>query len=189
MSSALHKPMTLDAFLAWEERQEPRYEFDGFAPVAMTGGTLGHGKIQRNLTTTLTLRLRGSRCEPYGPDVKIEVAGSIRYPDMLVICSPQSDRDALAKNPVVVFEIVSPSSSRTDRFVKAREYGNTASIQRYVILEQTSQSATVFTRMNGIWASTILDGDADLDMPEIGISVPLSELYLDVELPADEAEG
>ena len=181
--------MTLDAFLAWEERQELRWEFDGFAPVAMNGGSVTHAAIQGNLGFALNGRLRGGRCRAYGPSLKIEVAGSIRYPDMLVTCSPQIGQSVLATDPVVVFEIVSPSSSRTDRFVKAREYGNTVSIQRYVILEQTSQSATVFTRMNGIWASTILDGDADLDMPEIGISVPLAELYLDVALPADEAEG
>ena len=85
-----------------------------------------------------------------------------------------------------MFEIVSPYGARTDRFVKARKYGNTASIQRYVILEQTSRAATIFTRIDGIWASTILGGDAEPEMPEIGISVPLNDLYLDVEFPPDE---
>lgn len=189
MSGALRTPMTIDAFLDWETEQERKWEFDGFAPIAMTGGTLGHARIQRNLMNALTDRLRGRPCEPLGPDVKIEVAGSIRYPDALVVCSPQSDKRSVAENPVVVFEIVSPSSSRIDRFVKAREYGGTASIQRYVIVEQTSQSATVFTRMNGIWASTIRDGEDELDMPEIGISVPLSELYTGVQLTDDAAEA
>jgi Uma2 family endonuclease len=160
MSSAVRKPMTLDEFLAWEERQELRWEFDGFAPVAMNGGTVAHSTIQRNLTTALTIRLRGGRCRPHGPSLKIEVAGRIRYPDAIVVCS--------------------------DRFDKAREYGNTDSIQRYIILEQTSQAATVFTRMNGIWASVIVDGDADLEMPEIGISVPLAEFYVDVEFPPED---
>ena len=186
MSSAVRKPMTLDEFLAWEERQELRWEFDGFAPVAMNGGTVAHSTIQRNLTTALTIRLRGSRCRPHGPSLKIEVAGRIRYPDSLVVCSPQPNTATVASDPVVVFEIVSPHGSRTDRIVKVREYGHTESIQRTIILEQTSQAATVFTRMNGIWASVIVDGDAELEMPEIGISVPLSELYLDVEFPPDE---
>ena len=94
----------------------------------------------------------------------------------------------VTNQPVVVFEILSPSTSRTDRIVKAREYGNTESIQRYIILEQTSQAATVFTRINGLWASVIVEGDADLPMPEIGVTVPLGELYLDVPFPP-EAES
>jgi Uma2 family endonuclease len=185
MSSALRKPMTRDEFLAWEERQEFKWEFDGFAPVAMNGGTVAHSTIQGNLNFVLQGRLRGGKCRPHGPNLKIEVAGSIRYPDMLVTCSPQAGRAHLATDTVVVFEIVSPSSSRIDRFVKAREYGDTDSIQRYVILEQTSQSATVFTRMNGIWASTVVDGDATLDVSEIGISVPLADIYLEVGFPPD----
>ena len=151
----------------------------------MTGGTFGHARIQGNLYTALRLRLRGGPGEPLGPDVKIEAAGSIRYPDMLVNCHKQANDATIATNPVVIFEIVGPSSSRIDRFVKAREYGNTASIQRYVILEQTSPSATVFTRMNGVWASTVVDGDATLDMPDLGISLPLGDLYRDVDFPPD----
>lgn len=60
MSQARHrKPsMTLAEFLAWEERQPVRYEFDGFEPVAMTGGTAAHARIQRNLSTALDTRLR-----------------------------------------------------------------------------------------------------------------------------------
>ena len=61
MSVALRKAMTVGEFLAWEERQELRYEFDGFAPMAMTGGSLEHSAIERNLITALTVRLRGKQ--------------------------------------------------------------------------------------------------------------------------------
>jgi Uma2 family endonuclease len=81
---------------------------------------------------------------------------------------------------VVVFEILSPGTSRLDRIAKAREYDNMPFVQRYVIPEQTSQAATVFTRMNGVRASVVVDGEADLAMPELGVTVPLSDLYLDV---------
>jgi hypothetical protein len=54
--------MTLAEFLAWEERQELRYEFDGFRPVAMTGGTLRHEAISGTLRALLHQRLRGSPC-------------------------------------------------------------------------------------------------------------------------------
>ncbi len=52
MNVALRRPMTLDEFLAWENRQELRYEFDGFQPIAMTGGTAAHAAIQRRMPAT-----------------------------------------------------------------------------------------------------------------------------------------
>lgn len=76
--------------------------------------------------------------------------------------------------------------SLIDRIVKAREFGNTASIVRYVILEPAAMAATVFTHTNGIWAGVIVEGAVDLDMPEIGIALPLAEFYLDVEFPPEE---
>ena len=62
MTVALRTPMTLEQFLAWEERQEPRYEFDGFQPVAMTGGTDAHEAIGGTLRAVLQERLRGKPC-------------------------------------------------------------------------------------------------------------------------------
>jgi Putative restriction endonuclease len=82
MNIALRRPISLAEFLAWEKRQELRYEFDGFQPVAMVGGSAAHAAVQRNLLSALTVRLRGKRCQPYGSDLKIEAAGAsvIRTP-------------------------------------------------------------------------------------------------------------
>ncbi len=183
MSATVQQPMTKAEFLAWEEGQEFKWEFDGFAPVAMTGASVAHSTIHGNIITSLNNRLRGTPCRAHGSDLKVEVGeNSIRYPDVLIACTRQPGTDRIAAEPVVVFEILSPTTSRTDRITKAREYGATPSIQRYVILEQAAQAVTVFSRMNGIWASIVLEGDVELAMPEIGISVPLAELYLDVAL-------
>src|SRR3712207_2360680 len=85
--------MTLADFLAWEETQELRWEFDGFAPVAMTGGTVADDVIQANLVAALHARLRGTPCRAHGNSLKIEVAGRIRYPDAFVACTPVSPRE------------------------------------------------------------------------------------------------
>ena len=87
MSNAVRKPMTIEAFLAWEERQELLWEFDGFAPVAMTGGTNEHEGIGTRLRTLLDTALEGKPCRVRGPTMKIEVAGRIRYPDAFVFRS------------------------------------------------------------------------------------------------------
>ena len=70
MSAALRpRPMTLAEFLAWEEGQELRWEFDGVRPVAMTGGTFAHSRIQFNLAISVGGRLRGSPCRMAGSDM------------------------------------------------------------------------------------------------------------------------
>src|SRR4029079_14807364 len=88
MRGALRKPMTLAEFLVWERAQELRYEFDGFQPVAMTGGTIAHSVIATNIVRALRDPLRGSPCRAFLGDLKILAAGRVRYPDTVVTCSP-----------------------------------------------------------------------------------------------------
>lgn len=175
--------MSLEDFLLWEEGQEHRWEFDGFAPVAMTGGTLEHAAIQRNLIVALATRLRGGPCRVLTSDLKLRVAGSIRYPDASVTCSRHPRGTTAIDDPVVVFEILSPSTALTDRVVKNQEYRATPSVQRYVMIEQDKVAATVFERAGDDWIGHLLTQEATLAMPEIGVSVPLAELYEGVELP------
>ena len=108
MNLAVRKPMTLAEFLAWEERQELRYEFDGVEPVAMTGGTAGHATVQRNLAMALGSRLRGKPCQFFGSDLKIQVAENhIRYPDGMVVCSHVDRSAKVVHDPIVIFEVLS----------------------------------------------------------------------------------
>jgi Uma2 family endonuclease len=188
MNVVLRKPMSLDTFLAWEAKQELRYEFDGVHPLAMTGGTFGHDQITFNLRKALDMRLAGKPCRPFGPNVKIIAPGSVRYPDGGVTCSPTASSATIVEGPVVVFEVVSEASTRTDRIDKVREYQATASIQRYVILEQTSIAATVFARLGEIWTASALTENDILSMPEIGIELPLAECYLGLEMLAPAGE-
>jgi Uma2 family endonuclease len=177
MTLALRKPMTLAEFLQWEDRQELKYEFDGTRPVAMVGVTRAHSRIQANIALSVGGRLRGKPCEFHGTELKIEVAGRIRYPDGFVVCSAIANDATVVRDPVVVFEILSPGTATTDRIEKNEEYRATASIQRYVMLEQDRIAATIFSRAGDDWVGHVFVGDAPLAMPEIGIEVPLSEFY------------
>jgi Uma2 family endonuclease len=187
MSASVRTPMTLDEFLAWEERQELRYEFDGFAPVAMTGGTQEHNGISFNLTGMLRERLRGKQCRAYGSDMKIEVAGRIRYPDALVVCREYPRGTTVYPDPVVVFEVISPSTARTDRILKNQEYRDTPSVRYYVMLEQDFAGAMVFSRSDAKWVGVLVAGDGIISLPEIGVELPMAELYEGVAL-ADPQE-
>jgi Uma2 family endonuclease len=182
MAAPLAKAMGLEEFLAWERRQELRYEFDGIQPVAMTGGTVAHSVIASNIVRALDDRLR-EPCRVFRGDLKVVVANRVRYPDAIVSCAPVPDDTDIVPEPVVVFEVLSASTALVDRNVKAAEYQATASIQRYVILEQTKAEATVLARSGATWTEERLVGTgAMLVMPEVAVSVPLAELYRRVRL-------
>jgi Uma2 family endonuclease len=187
VSVVRRKPMTFAEFLDWEERQEFKYEFDGVGPVAMTGGTIAYAITGRNLVATLVTRLRGKPCQPFGSDLKLQVGGSIRYPDAFVVCKTVAPKDKVVHDPVVIFEVLSDSTAHTDRGRKNEEYRDTPSVMRYVMLEQDSMRATVFAREDGRWVGSILSGDSVLAMPEIGIEIPLAELYEGVDFPPEAA--
>ncbi|HTT81860.1 MAG TPA: Uma2 family endonuclease [Rhizomicrobium sp.] len=189
MNLPLRKPATIPAFLEWENGQEFRYEFDGFRPVAMTGGTAAHAAIQRNLAIAVGGRLRGKPCQFYGNDLKVEVAGRIRYPDGFVICSAIPRDEKLVRDPVVIFEILSEATARTDLITKNREYATTPSVRRYLVLSQNEIGGTMFERSGEDWVGHLLATESIVHMPEIGIDLPIAELYEDIDLVADEPEA
>lgn len=182
MSASVQQPMSLDAFLDWERAQELRYEFDGFAPVAMTGNTIEHVRISANIEFALRQRLKGSPCEAMRGDLKIIVQGRVRYPDVVVTCTPIPRGADIVPEPVVVFEVLSKTTARTDRVLKNAEYEATPSIQHYVMLEQQDMAATVFSRVGGEWRGRLVRGDSVLRFPEIGADLPLPLLFEGVEL-------
>jgi Uma2 family endonuclease len=164
-----------------------RYEFDGIAPVAMTGGTLNHSALATDLVTALRSNLR-SGCRAYRGDLKILVAGRVRYPDVAVTCSPIDGQSDILPNPDVVSEVLSPGTAAVDRVTENAEYAATPSIQRYVMLEQVPIGATVSARNGPNWVGSMLLDDAILAMPEIGVELPLRALYEGVELPPPEID-
>src|SRR5580692_11133363 len=100
--------MTRDQFFDWAEAQGERYEFDGFQPVAMTGGNLNHDQIAINILVALRGRLGGTGWRPLGLDAGIATVGdTVRYPDGVVTCSPVNGVGRLVPDPVVVFEVIS----------------------------------------------------------------------------------
>jgi hypothetical protein len=107
MNVALRRPMTMPEFLEWESGQEFRYEFDGFQPVAMTGGILAHATIQRNLAVSLTGRLRGTSYNFLGSDLKIEAAKNTRT------TAPRSRSSATSSNKTKSPRPSSPAPAAT----------------------------------------------------------------------------
>ncbi len=180
MPASFCNPMTHADFLDWAAAQPTRHEFDGLNPVAMTGGSGNHARIIRNIVFELTRRLPpDGPCEALASDAGVRTLGeAVRYPDVLVTCTPFDGRDRLVPAPVVVFEVTSPGSLREDRILKPAEYAAVPSIRRYVLVEQSVVGLTVLSRDGAEpWRlQTLKAGDA-LPLPELGIELPVDALY------------
>jgi Uma2 family endonuclease len=182
MSDAAERLMSRDEFLAWEREQPEAYEFDGFVARMMTGGSLDHSTIASNFWTVLRDKLRGSGCRPFRGDAKVIAYQGVRYPDVTVTCSPSSGRDDIVPDPVVVIEILSPSTERDDRGRKKFDYFATPSIQQYAIVEQDERRVELYTRSGTAWIDEIITGDAVLQLSSIGVEIALDTIYEDTEL-------
>jgi Uma2 family endonuclease len=186
MNAPMRPPMTLESFLAWEDRQPLRHEFDGVRAIAMTGGTAAHALIQTNLAIAMGGRLRGKPCRFIGNDLKISVVGRVRYPDGFVYCGPFQPDTEVIEDPVVLFEVLSDSTSSTDLITKNAEYAATSSVRRYIVLAQDAIGGTMFERSGDDWTGRLLSADSVLRMPEIGLEVPMVEFFEGVAFPEED---
>jgi Uma2 family endonuclease len=185
------KPWTEEQFLIWADAQQGRYEFDGFQPVAMTGGNARHSRIIVNTHVALRSRLRGTPCSSFGPDLGVRTTGgAIRNPDVLVTCTRFPETERVAPDVRVVFEVLSPDSGRRDRIEKVREYAAVPSIRHYVIVETGGVGLLVMHRQRGedVWTVLPLTRDDTLTLPEIGVEIPVTEIYEGVEFGAVGAD-
>jgi Uma2 family endonuclease len=158
----------------------------------MTGGNLNHNQIAFNIHVALRGRLSGTGCRPHGMDAGVATVGdTVRYPDGVVTCSPVNGLSRLVPDPVVVFEVISPTSGHIDRIVKLREYAAVDSIRRYVIVESSSIGLTVHERQAAgeKWTVTPVMADDLMALPEIGIEIPAAELYEGIEFPTSDTGG
>jgi Uma2 family endonuclease len=189
MNVHMRKPWPQERFFDWAGSQEGRYEFDGFQPVAMTGGNANHNRINLNLHRRLESNLRGSGCSNFGPDLGISTVGEIiRYPDALIACTKVPGRARVAPDPIIVFEVVSPSSVRIDRIIKVGEYQAVGSIRRYVIAESEVIGLTVLEKQDdNSWRHTPLTEEGVLVLREVNVTIPVSQLYENVDLAETDA--
>jgi Uma2 family endonuclease len=186
MDTALDRPWTTETFLAWEDQQEGKYEFDGRNVVPMTGGTLAHQDIVFNLRVLLAGLPIHLPCRTVH-EMRFRIGIRIRYPDVVVIAGPLDQTTRTLTDAVAIFEVLSDDTAVTDRVAKLIDYAAVPSLRCYLLLEQTAMAATLFQREpRGAWiASARTDGE--LVLPGIDVTLPLVDLYQGLTFATQEA--
>ena len=187
-------PMTVDEYLAFEERSPERHEYVEGHVYAMSGAMLRHGAIIRNIVVGLHPRVRSARCHLFFEGVKVRIGDErIYYPDVVVACGPQRMDSYFVAEPCLIVEVISPSSERTDRTEKKDAYARIPSVRAYAVVEQARRMATLFRRERageGWRPSVITDtqGDGRLVLPcPAGTVLTLDAVYDGLDVPAAPA--
>ena len=115
--------------------------------------------------------------------IRRERAEYFYYPDCMVCCGPSDQTRTYRENPVVLGEVLSPSTERTDRIEKFDAYTSIASLQEYVLLAQDQQRLEIYRRINA-WRREIVAGapGSTIRLDSIGFEMPLASLYRRVSL-------
>ncbi len=155
-----------------------------FGPVEVTGESINHNAIMQNLLFAFRVRLNNSAARVYGPDVGLRTTGqATRYSDARVtLVRPIGTLRALT-DAVIAFEILSPTTERTDLTQKVQEHVAIGSIRRFCLIDSQREGITVFSHANAVAPLTDepLPRSRDaLVLPEIAVTSPLAELYNDV---------
>jgi Uma2 family endonuclease len=180
---------SVDQFLEWEEVQAERYELlPGGVVTMMAGGTYDHSQIASNVTAALRPQLRGRQCYVHAADAKVvsREQNTLVYPDVFVRCGERGGQATVRDDPIVVFEVLSASTAERDLTRKRLVYTGIPSIQLIVYVSQDQQRLHLVRRgVDGRFADAMIEGmDAVLDLPEIGASLTMAEIYEDTGLAA-----
>jgi Uma2 family endonuclease len=183
----VQRPLQMDkaAFLAWVEGREERYELDRGRVVMMTGGSRAHWQITANLLRALDTRLDRDKWSVL-PEFGIDLGpASIRYPDIVVDIAGETPQDLTATAPVLIAEVLSPSSERIDLGDKAAEYLRLQSLAAYLVPAQDEMKAWVWTRTPQGFPpgpEVLEGGNAMVRISSLGIELSLDEIYARVRL-------
>ena len=178
-----HLQMDKAAFLAWAQAREGRFELAERRVVVMTGESKTHALIASGLLRALWARIDLEKWVVLGSDLAVDVGpGSLRYPDAMVD-SIGGHRALTATAPVLIAEVVSPSSATLDLGDKAAEYLRLPGLAAYLVLAQDEVKAWVYIRgSEQLPAPQVVAGiDATISVPALGLDLPLADIYAGIE--------
>ena len=191
MTSSPKPFLSLEEYLEGERVSEIKHEYFRGEIFALAGASATHNQIAVNLVMNLGLQLRNRECRVYASDMRIKYprTGLYTYPDIAALCGPpcfDDDHDDTLLNPMVIMEVLSPSTEQYDRGKKFQHYRTLDSLCEYLLIAQDSQHIEHYVRQeNARWLLSEFDGlEAIIELPAIACRLTLAEVYEKVDVDA-----
>ena len=182
--SSLPKPYyTPEEYLERERLADYKSEYFAGEIFAMAGASRTHNLISNNVSASLTIQLRDRPCEVYANDMKVQADQSRQYsyPDVVVVCGEAQFRDGredTLSNPIVIVEVLSPSTEANDRGEKFMRYRQIPSLTDYVLIAQNTRHVEHFVKQpDGSWRMTEADGEETILLSSICCALSLADAY------------
>jgi len=181
--------ITPEEYLAGELISKIKHEYLGGIVHAMAGARNVHNDISGNIFAAFHARLRGKKCRPYNSDTKVRLSmpsGQQRfyYPDVQVACELNSPDDTFQDKPVILVEVISPSTRRTDEVEKLAAYTTISTLDAYWIVESKLRQVTVHQRSGKFFEKFVFQVASDLlHIPSMKLEISLAEVYENVIFP------
>ena len=185
-SSAKRQFVSLEDYFALDhDGSFERWEWRNGDVYCMSGAQPEHNVIALNIGSELRGQLRGRECQAYTSDQRVKVhAGSpYLYPDVSAACEPSfTNINGLRTlmNPLLIVEIMSPSSANDDRGTKFMQYQTIDSLTDYLLVDSRTVSVLHYRKQGELWQPEPFESlDDSIEIAALNLHLPLSEIYLD----------
>lgn len=183
---AMHVPIpkrvSKEEYLERERHATTKSEYLDGIIVAMAGASPNHNRITVNLIRDFSIRLEETSCEVFGSDMRVSVPECNRYyyPDISVACQAPSfeeEESASLLDPVLLIEVLSPSTKEYDRVEKWLCYQTIPSLQAYLLVSYDSPRIEVYQRVESGWHYQIYTAESTLSLPFLPVVLAVNEVY------------
>lgn len=181
-------PRTVEEFDRWHAQQPERWEFIAGVPVMMAPGSLPHTIIKGNVFAALRAKLAGKPCHAFVDGAEVKSEGLSAIPDVTVVRGPVDLTSPTLREPVVIVEVLSPSSERDDTGRKWQGYCLIPSLRHYLVVAQDKRFVTAHTRTGPESFEERFYLGGTIDLPAIGAQLSLDEIYEGVTFEAEPAD-
>jgi len=185
---------TREEYITLERKAVPdaeivRSEYMNGKIIGRSSSNLSHNLITGHITAGLYTRLKNSECFVFANQMRVSIpsANSYFYPDVGIVCEEPRFEDDLFDillNPIVVVEVLSPSTEAYDRGDKFAHYRQLQSLQEYVLVAQDKVRVDHYVRHTTQWILTDFQAlEQHLPLTSIHCELPLQEIYENVPFP------
>ena len=186
-SAAVQTHLTPEEYLAWERKADTKHEYLRGEIIAMSGASRAHSLIVTNISGELYIQLKEGTCEVHTNDMRVRThpEASYFYPDVVVVCGDPRFEDNVFDtllNPVVLVEVLSPSTQVYDRGEKFKHYQQLTSLREYILVSQDEVGVERYRRQGTEWQPTEFRSLEDvLSLTSIDCELSLDDIYRRVE--------